>query len=88
MMYGGLYKFTTLLDQFCDGLKRGDAYKIIYAYPKEFFKLFTYTQLNAVDVLDALDVVEQDMEEGDDVIVSHLFRYIRECDETGTLLYS
>ena len=39
-----------------------------------------------MDVLDALDVVEQDMEEGNDVIISHLFRYIRECDEAGTYM--
>jgi len=36
MMYEGLFKLTTLLDQFCDGLKRSGDYDIISAFPKEF----------------------------------------------------
>ena len=85
MMYEGLYKLTTLLDQFCDGLKRSGVYHIISAFPKEFFSLFTYTKLDPENVLGALYIVEQDMKEGDDVIVSHLFRYIHECDKSGTM---
>ena len=66
-----------LLDQFCEGLKKSGVYDVISAFPQEFFNLFTYTRLDSVDVLDALYIVEQEMEEGDDIIVSHLFRYIR-----------
>ena len=33
---------------------------------------------------DALYIDEQDMEDGDDITESHLFQYIRECDESGT----
>ena len=83
MMYEALYKSKALLDQFCDGLKRSGVYNIISAFPKEFLDLFIYTKLDPADVLNALYIVEEEMNDGDDVIVSHLFRYIRESDESG-----
>lgn len=84
IMYESLYKSKPLLDQFCHGLKRSGVYDIVSAFAKEFFDLFTYTELLPADVLNALYIVEEEMnDDDDDVIVTHLFRYIRECDESG-----
>ena len=50
LTHKGLYKLTTLLDQFCNGLKNSGVYDIS-SFPKEFFDLFTYTRFNPVNVL-------------------------------------
>lgn len=85
MMYEGLYKITTLLNQFCDGLKRSGVYDVIAAYPDIFSTLFTYAELTPVDVVEAV-YVDQDDVHDDDMIISHLVRYIHECDESGTCI--
>ena len=87
MMYEGLYKITTLLNQFSDGLKRSGVYDVITAYPDIFSTLFTYTELTPVDVVETVYVDQDDVHDDDDIIISHLVHYIHECDESGTYIY-
>lgn len=86
MSFDAVGRISKLLDQVCDGLCSLGILQVMRAFPELFISLFTYTGCVCCDdVQDAIFI--EDSSFVDDVIVSHLNRFISEASEQGTVLY-
>ena len=81
-----IYRLSSLLDQFCEGLKYCGVLQLVRAFPGVCASLFTYTgMVCSDDVLEAIYVDEHEtaMEVDDTLVLSFLQRFIRDADESG-----
>ncbi len=87
MQHESLYKVSTLLDQFKEGLNKMGVLPVIEKFPELFVSMFTFTgDVSCEDVLAALYV---DPEEGiDDILLSLTHKYIKSLSKDGMCTYN
>ena len=89
LAHEALYKVSPLLDQFKQGLKKVDMLRLVQAFPDLYIALFTFSgDVSAEDMAEALyvDEAETEPEQGDQLVLQFLHRYVRECSDTVTML--
>lgn len=86
LTHEALYRITPLLDQISQGLKKGGILRCIQMFPYEYAPLLVYTgELSATDVLEAIyvDDEETEVQEGDNITLAFLRRFVHDCDGDG-----
>ena len=84
MKHEGLYKLSTLLDQFKEGLRAANILSLLESYPKEFASMFTFSgDIEAADVIEALYTTG----EKDEVTIKFLHQYILNLSQEGIAIY-
>lgn len=85
LAYEALFRISTLLNHFKEGLRKTGMLKLIMAFPDLFEHLFTYSGvLTATDVLCAVYVDSGDeLAPTESIVLHYLQQYLRNSSEEG-----
>ena len=86
LLFDAIASIAKLLDQLSDGLRSLGVLRIMRVFPDLFLHLFTCTVcVTSSDVKEAVYIDEKktDVQPGDTVVMSHLYRFIEDASEEG-----
>ena len=86
LLFDAIASIAKLLDQLSDGLRSLGVLRIMRVFPDLFLHLFTYTAcVTSSDVKEAVYIDEEktDVQPGVTVVMSHLYRFIKDVSEEG-----
>jgi hypothetical protein len=85
-VYDALYRRSSLLDQFQQGLKHMGVLEVIEVFPEEMSKLFTYTgEITTEEVLEAvyMETETEGLLDGDAFVFSLFQSYLKKLSPSG-----
>ena len=89
VLFDAIASIAKLLDQLSDGLRSLGVLRVLRVFPDLFLHLFTYTAcVISSDVQEVVYIDEKktNIQPGDTVVMSHLYRFIDDVSEEGWYL--